>query len=143
MSTRTRRLPVLIALALCIGLIGASCTKNNDAFQAATFINDSRAASGLPSLQFDQRLIDKAQAWAEVMAANGSVSHSNLSDGTGSGWRRLGENVGFAYSVEEAHRLFMASSSHRGSILSRNYTKFGTGVAVSDGKYYLVQVFGA
>ncbi len=143
MLSRTRRWPALAAAAVLIAVLGASCTKNNDAFQAATFINDSRAARGIASLQFDDRLIDKAQAWAEAMAAAGSVSHSSLGDGVGSGWNRLSENVGVASSVAEAHRLFMASPSHRDAIMSGSYTKFGTGVAYANGRYYVVQEFGA
>lgn len=143
MSTRTRRWPALAAIALLISLVGASCTKNNEAFQAATFINDARAARGLPSLQFDNRLIEKAQAWAEAMAAAGQVTHSSLADGVGDGWHRLGENVGFASSVAEAHRLFMASPQHREAILSGAYTKFGTGVAFANGRFYVVHEFGS
>lgn len=143
MLSKTRRWPALAALALVLALVGASCTKNAEALQAAGFVNDSRKAAGLAPLEFDQRLIDKAQAWAETMASRGGISHSNLGEGVGGGWRRLGENVGFAYSVEEAHRLFMGSSSHRASIMNPGYTKVGTGVAISGDKYYVVQVFGA
>jgi uncharacterized protein YkwD len=35
----------------------------------------------------------------------------------------------------------MASSAHRRAILDGRYTKYGTGVAVSGGRYYVVQVF--
>ncbi|MCB1255905.1 MAG: hypothetical protein KDB26_02290 [Microthrixaceae bacterium] len=143
MLSRTRRWPALAAVAVLMAVIGASCTKNNEAFQAATFINDSRAARGIASLQFDNRLVDKAQAWADAMAAAGRVSHSSLADGVGSGWTRLSENVGVASSVAEAHRLFMESSSHKAAILNGSYTKFGTGVAFANGRYYVVHEFGA
>ena len=83
----------------------------------------------------------KAQAWAEQMARTGQVSHSNLRDGA-PGFRYLGENVGWARSVGEMHSLFMASSSHRATIVSGRYTKVGTGVAIVNGRYYVVQVFG-
>jgi uncharacterized protein YkwD len=75
------------------------------------------------------------------MAAAGRASHSDLSQGSGSNWTRIAENVGKAGSVAEMHGLFMQSPKHRDAILNSGYTRFGTGVAVADGQYYVVQVF--
>ncbi|HTN99149.1 MAG TPA: CAP domain-containing protein [Microthrixaceae bacterium] len=143
MSVTSRRWSVLAALALSLALIGAGCTKNAEAWDSAQLINTERANRGIPGLELDIRLVEKAQAWADTMARRGSVSHSNLRDGVGSGWTRLAENVGWSYSVAQSHKLFMDSPSHRASILNRGYTKFGTGVAISGNKFYVVQVFGA
>ncbi|MHB1137871.1 MAG: CAP domain-containing protein [Microthrixaceae bacterium] len=140
MTFRTRRWPVLAALALCIALVGAACTKNGEAWESAQLINTERDNRGIPGLALDSALVEKAQAWAEVMAASG-VRHSNLADGVPAGWSRLGENVGWARSVGEMHNMFMNSSAHRGAILEGRYTAYGTGVAVVDGRYYVVQVF--
>ncbi len=143
MSTTARRWSVLAALVLSVALIGTACTKNAESWDSAVLINAERSNRKIPPLLLDDRLINKAQAWAEQMARRGSVSHSNLRDGVGSGWTRLGENVGWAYSVPQAHSLFMNSSAHRASILNRAYTKYGTGVAKVGDKLYVVQVFGA
>jgi uncharacterized protein YkwD len=140
MSLRTRRWPVLAALALCIALVGAGCTKNGEAWESAQLINTERENRGLPALSLEQSLIDKAQAWAETMAASG-VRHSNLAEGVPGGYSRLGENVGWARSVAEMHTMFMNSPAHRASIVSGRFTAYGTGVAVVDGRYYVVQVF--
>jgi len=43
--------------------------------------------------------------------------------------------------LAEMHQLFMQSPEHRDSILNSGYTRFGTGVAVADGQYFVVQVF--
>lgn len=143
MSTTTRRWSVLAALVLSVALIGTSCTKNSEAWDSAVLINSERSNRHIKPVILDDRLINKAQAWAEHMANRGAISHSNLRDGVGSGWTRLGENVGWAYSVQQAHSMFMASPSHRASILNSGYTKYGTGVAKSGNKVYVVQVFGA
>ncbi|MGB6059907.1 MAG: CAP domain-containing protein [Microthrixaceae bacterium] len=142
MSTRTRRWSVLAALVLSLALIGTACTKNGEAWNAAVLINTERSNRNIPPLTLDDRLVNKAQAWAETLASRGSVSHSNLRDGVGTGWSRLGENVGWSYSVAQSHKLFMASPSHRAAILNRAYTRYGTGVAIAGNKYYVVHVFG-
>jgi uncharacterized protein YkwD len=43
--------------------------------------------------------------------------------------------------VSEMHRLFMDSSEHRTEILNSGFTRFGIGVAVANGQYFVVQVF--
>lgn len=141
MTSRTRRLPVLVALALSLTLIAAACTKNPESFESSQLANTERSNRGIAALSLDGALVEKAQAWANHMAATGQVSHSNLRDGA-PGFRYLGENVGWARSVGEMHSLFMASPSHRNTILSGQYTKFGTGVAIVNGRYYVVQVYG-
>jgi len=141
MTRRTRRLSTLVALALVVTLVAAACTKNPESLESAQLVNTERINRRIPNLLLDANLVNKAQAWAEQMAARGSVSHSNLRDGA-PGFRYLGENVGWARSVGEMHSLFMSSTSHRNSILSGQYSKYGTGVAISGGRYYVVQVFG-
>ena len=143
MSRSTRRWSVLAALALCIALVGAGCTKNAESLQSAQLVNTARSDRGIPALNLNDTLIEKAQAWAETMAANGSASHSNLTDGAGPGWSRIGENVGWARSIDEMHTMFMNSPAHRAAILDAGYTQYGTGVAVVNGRYYVVQVFAA
>ena len=141
MTRRPRRLSTLVALALAVALVGTACTKNAEAFESSRLVNNERANRRVHTLTMDANLVNKAQAWADHMAATGRVSHSNLRDGA-PGFRYLGENVGWARSVGEMHSLFMSSTSHRNSILSGQYTSFGIGVAVSNGRVYVAQVFG-
>ena len=139
--TFPRRLAVPVVAALALALVAGACTRNGAAFESFQRINSEREARGLSILTLDQTLINKAQDWADHMAATGSVQHSRLADGAGNDWRVLGENVGWARSVGEAHALFMNSPSHRGAILDGRYDRAGTGVTESGGRYYVVQVF--
>ena len=127
-------------VALLVGL-GAACTP--EANHAANLVNQTRAANGLPALQFNTMLYLKAQGWADHLARQGYLSHSRLADANWSTtWTKLGENVGVAYSIEGVHNAFMNSPSHRANIVDRSYNKIGTGVHVSaDGRVWVVQEF--
>jgi len=76
------------------------------------------------------------------MAARGEIYHNDNLGSEVSGWRSVGENVGRGADAAEIHQAFMASSSHRGNMLSRTYTEIGVGTAVAgNGELFLVQVF--
>ena len=53
----------------------------------------------------------------------------------------LGENVGFARSIDETHNGFMNSAKHREAILNGGYRSVGIGVAQNGGLVYVVEVF--
>lgn len=138
---RTRRLVMVTAALAAVAVLAAGCTKNGEAWDSAVLVNATRDGRGIHKVALDEVLVEKAQAWAEHMAATGSVRHSTLTQGVGDNWSVLGENVGWARSVDEMHRLFMDSASHRSTMLDRRYTRFGVGVAVANGRYYTAQVF--
>lgn len=128
-------------VVMAVALMGATgCTRNAEALQSFELLNAERSARGLPHVTLDGQLIDKAHGWAEVMSRTG-VRHSVLTEGAGDTWMVLAENVGAAPNVTEMNRLFMASPLHRSIILDRRMTKVGTGVAVANGRVYVVQVF--
>ena len=77
---------------------------------------------------------------AGALTATGGKYAAGIGGNTN--WRYLAENVGWARSVGEMHSLFMASPAHRASILDGRYSRVGTGVAIRNGRYYVVQVFG-
>lgn len=135
-----RSVGALVLVAVLV-VMGASCTKNVESLQSVQLANGERNARGIRGLVIDDTLVEKAQAWAEHMAAVGGISHSRLTDGAGSNWRILGENVGVAGSVAEVNRLFMNSAPHRANILNGAYNRIGTGVAVVGGRYFVAQVF--
>lgn len=141
MTRGTRRLPAIAAVVVALAVLASGCTKNGAAWDSAVLVNHTRQAHGIRDVHIDDVLVDKAQAWAEHMAATGTVSHSNLAQGAGDNWRILGENVGWARSVEEMHQLFMNSPAHRSTLLDGRYDRFGIGVAVVGGRYYTVQVY--
>jgi len=137
---RTRRIGAVAALALVVGLLLGACTP--EAYRTGDLINGSRAQAGLAPLEFNSMLHFKAQAWADQLNRQGRLSHSNLTDGNWSTtWSRLGENVGFAWSLEQAHNAFMNSAPHRANILGA-YNKVGTGVVQGgDGRLWVVHEF--
>jgi uncharacterized protein YkwD len=141
MNRSIRRLPVIAALVVAIAVLASGCTRNMDAWDAAVLVNQTRNDKGIHSLDIDEVLVAKAQAWAEHMAATGTIKHSTLAQGAGDNWTVLGENVGWARSIDEMHSLFMDSASHRTTLLDRRYDRFGVGVAVVNGRYYTAMVF--
>ena len=141
MHDRVRRIWWVAVLGAVL-LASSGCTRNAEAFESFQLLNAERAAHGVAPLALDDRLVAKAHDWAAVMAASG-VRHSNLTEGVGGPWSRLGENVGSASDVRAVHRLFMGSSVHRSLVLDARMTKVGTGVAVAGGRVHVVHVFGA
>lgn len=142
MSPLTSRRPSLIVAAVAVlAVLASGCTRNPQAHESSVLVNNERRNRGLPELIINEELTDKAQRWADHMAARGVVSHSNLRQGLSPGWRFVGENVGWARSVGEMHSLFMSSAPHRSTMLDRRYSSYGVGVAVRNGRFYTVHVF--
>ncbi len=103
--------------------------------------NALRSSKGLAPLGVNGTLTAKAQAWAEHMAAVGAISHSNLSDGAPSNWRRLGENVGRGPSVASIHDALVASPDHYANLTDPGFQSIGVGVVNANGTYYVSEVF--
>jgi len=103
-------------------------------------VNRDRVAAGLPQVTLDGKLSEIARAHSHDMAAHDYVAHVSPSTGTAlDRARRAGlqpmlilENVGRAYSPDEAETGFMSSPGHRGNILDRRATRIGIGVAVGN-----------
>jgi uncharacterized protein YkwD len=101
-------------------------------------VNRDRVAAGLPQVTLDGKLSEIARAHSDDMATHDYVAHVSPTTGTVlDRARRAGlqpllilENVGRAYSPDEAETGFMSSPGHRGNILDRRATRIGIGVAV-------------
>jgi hypothetical protein len=77
------------------------------------------------------------------MADSGGIYHSSssqLAAAAGSGWTKLGENVGRGPTVSDLHTAFMNSSGHRANILG-DYNYAGVGTENRDGYIYVTVVF--
>ncbi|MCX7621904.1 MAG: hypothetical protein N2037_13810, partial [Acidimicrobiales bacterium] len=75
-----RRRAVRVALvSVAIGLVAAACNPNETKLMELT--NGERAARAIPALQPNFVLWLKAYNWANKMASDGKLSHSNLDDG--------------------------------------------------------------
>ena len=117
-----------------VALILAGCTPEQT--QAYDEINASRRTAGVVEVAWDETVGNGAQAHAEAMASRGSIFHATLPAGSCSS-----ENVAMASSIKAAHELFMSSDLHRSHVLDSAARTAGTGVALRDGKYYVVQRF--
>ena len=131
----------LLFLLPVLGLLLAGC-QGSEVARSIQLTNQVREARGAHPVLSNPTLQAKAQSWADTLASRGHLVHSNLAEGTGGGWRALGENLAKANSVDSAHRLLMNSASHRSTMLDGRYSQVGVGVAVRGGTFYVVQVFG-
>ncbi|HEX4867740.1 MAG TPA: CAP domain-containing protein [Acidimicrobiales bacterium] len=137
---RSRRPLLLLVASLVAMVVLGACTPEQN--ESSRLVNDARGAYGIPGLMMHGQMNDKAQAWAEHMAAEGRISHSDLTAGAPDGWTLLGENVGVGYSLQQIQDAYMNSPAHRANILDRRFTHVGYGVAYgADGRIYSVQYF--
>jgi hypothetical protein len=67
-------------------------------------------------------------------------SSSQLGAAGGSGWDRMGENVGRGQTPSSLHQAFMDSSGHRANILG-DYNYVGIGTGTKDGYLYVTVIF--
>lgn len=129
-----------MALVATVMLLVAACSPEQMA--VLDRINATRSANGVGTLVANPTAMNKAQAWAEHLAARGSLAHSVLSHDVSPGWVRLAENVGRGPSVEAVQAGFVNSALHRSNLLYPGWNSAGTGIAIAaDGTVYVVQVF--
>lgn len=111
-----------------------------------SLIQDARASAGLGSLQRHAGADSVAQAWAEQMAANGTLAHNpnfatQLWSAVGEG--AVAENVGHIRPADPGamHQRFMGSAGHRANLLG-DFTYVGVGAAEdAEGALWVVQTF--
>ena len=132
-------------------------------------VNEARASTGLPELEYDERLAEIARNHSQDMLETGFFSHRNTKgEGPTQRAERQGyhcrKDYGFAYSIGVAENIFsgdgynglwmkpadlaqvamdswMGSSGHRANILDTSYSKEGIGVAIGRGLLHFTQKF--
>lgn len=136
-----------IILVVALVTIGLSASAGADSGSENAFlskINSSRSSAGLGPLTMDGGLQSHARKHTGDMIAADKIYHSTqaeLQAAAGSGWSRLGENVGRGGDVSSLHSAFMNSSGHKANILGDyNYVGIGTDTS-SDGRLYVTVVF--
>lgn len=137
---------IAVALAVTGSLVqlSAPAGATTDPAAASDFIartNALRSSKGLAPLSVNGALTAKASAWAEHMAAAGTISHSNLPDGAPSNWKRLGENVGEGPTVEAIHNALVASPEHYANLTDPGFQSIGVGVVNANGTLFVSEVF--
>ena len=144
MLGKRKWLPIVLLASLATVSLGLSAVA--DSASEAGFlakINASRAANGLAALSVDGGLRNHARNHTQDMIDADEIYHSSsdeLKAAAGSGWSKLGENVGRGGTVESLHKAFMESAGHKANILG-DYNYAGIGTASSDGVLYVTVVF--
>jgi uncharacterized protein YkwD len=143
--TRTTRRRSLAGLLVAAALLLAGCLTGEQQ-TVLDELNADRQAAGLAALPANDPAVAKAQAWAEKLARDNALSHSNLAAGLeGLCWRAIGENVGYGGSIAQVEDGYMGSSGHRANILNPRWDVVGVGYAttVVSGRtrVFTVQVF--
>jgi hypothetical protein len=133
---------LLVVASIGLGLAAGADSGSENEF--VSLINSTRANNGLGALVVDGGLRSHARSHTQAMIAHGDIFHSSsgeLAAAAGSGWSRVGENVGRGQSPSSLHTAFMNSSSHAANVLGDyNYVGVGTDTA-ADGALYVTVVF--
>ena len=137
-SSKRRTVTLVILLATMSMLTACLRTKQSSVMAE---MNADRRANRLSTLPTQIDAQRKAQAWAEKLAREGTIYHSNLTSGITVGWCSLGENVGYGPSVAAIEDAYMASSGHRANILAGKWNGVGVGYATRGSTVYTVQFF--
>ena len=130
-------LTVLAAAALALLLV--ACSPEESAH--LTDVNAYRQANGLPALQWDEDVYNKAHEWSQHMADAGVLSHSRLADGVPAGWHRLGENVAMAPTLDSAMTALENSPPHRANLLNPGFDRIAIGVVQQKGMFWVTESF--
>ena len=112
-------------------------------------VNAERAATGLPSLTWNQPLQDAARFHAQRMRAAGTLSHqlSGEPDLTaraahyGTSFSRVSENVAVGPSILQMHDALMHSPHHRENILDPAVDSIAVSVVADRGELWAVEDF--
>ena len=140
LSRRRKLLAGVGAVVLAAGVLGGCISADQVTVQ--NLLNADRTNNGRSTLADMAQADTKAQAWAQKLANDGVLSHSNLADGySGVTWCKLGENVGMGASLEIVEAAFMNSPGHRANILDTAYNRVGSGVVKTGNTYFVVQEF--
>jgi Cysteine-rich secretory protein family len=110
---------------------GFTLTSEEQQFLGVT--NQDRANAGLPALENDESAANVARAWAQTMAASGTLQHNpnlanQITTQVTTQWTAIAENIGVGPDVATVQQAFMASAPHRANILG-NYNRVGIGTA--------------
>jgi hypothetical protein len=133
-----------LAASMMVALSPAPATASGpNTSSILSAVNSSRASVGRRPLSLRSDLSGVAHRWSQKMAASGTLKHNPNLTGQVSGWRWVGENVGYGPDWRAVENAFMNSPGHRANILDKDYSQIGIGVVVSGGRVWITQVFRA
>ena len=136
-----RRSVALLGFVATLCLLTA-CLKPGQS-QVLSEMNADRTSNRYSALTTQADAQRKAQAWAEKLARENTLYHSNLPDGIQGHvrWCSIGENVGYGPSVAAIEDAYMKSPGHRANILNAKWNGVGVGTAKNGNRTFTVQVF--
>src|SRR5437763_1731056 len=151
-TASTRSLLLVLSAAVCASLLRADNVATGAASEQRLLdlLNSERTQQKLPTLAFDEHLIEAARKHSEAMARGKRLAHQMPGEASlnprvaaaGARFDAVAENVAHSGSIEDAHVEFMHSPGHRANILSREYDAVGIGIAAADnGHLYITEDF--
>src|SRR6187200_1550101 len=126
-------LVVLVAAGAAIAFWAGPAAADDVADEARLFqlTNEARVANGRAPLVYDPAASVVARNWAGELARSGNLRHNpNLAAQVDAqvtrAWTKVGENVGYAGSIDQVQGAYMNSPGHRNNILG-DYNRVGIG----------------
>jgi uncharacterized protein YkwD len=143
-SVRVRRhLALLLAAVLItVSVLGSPAEAlTSDETTFGTMMNEVRSNHSVRRLKVTQRLSKMARKHSSRMAERGELYHSNLRRMLrGFDYRVVGENVGYAGSLDQLLDAFLDSPPHAENLLGR-WRRTGVGVVWKGGNVWVTQLF--
>lgn len=138
------------------GLVGGSSTSEEShgsqlERELLDLANRARTQTGAPALKLDEGLSRAARTHSRRMAAEHQLTHQfpgeldlqkRLAADSTLQMDHVGENVGYAETIDDAHAGFMESPPHRKNLLDPLYNVVGIGVVQDKGTLYVTEDFG-
>ncbi|MGI8791716.1 MAG: CAP domain-containing protein [Acidimicrobiales bacterium] len=141
LSVRRTAAHVAVVIAVALAMLPflarpAAAADVSAESQILHLMNQERSARGLAPLGSRSDFTPVARNWTDRMANENNLRHNpNLTAEAPSDWTRVGENIGFADSVQQLHDLWMGSNGHRANILG-DFNAVGIGVTLRNGRYW-------
>ncbi|THG32373.1 CAP domain-containing protein [Naasia lichenicola] len=134
---------ICVGIAVLIALSGALPAQAYDEDTIGGLVDQARWDNGQNGLNRNAAMDQVALAWAQQLAANGTLSHNpDYSSQIPAGWQGAAENVAQGYATGASlHQGWMDSPGHRANILG-DYTDIGIALIEGGGTTWAVEVFG-
>jgi hypothetical protein len=149
MSMRNAIVSTICAAFFALGAAHAQNDSSDRAHRIFELTNQDRVAHGLPQLHWDASLANAAQAHAQWMASEGTLSHQYPGEPdltaraaqAGAHFQAIAENIATAWNEDAVENAWMHSPPHRANILDPRMNALGVGVVERHGTLYAVEDF--
>lgn len=133
---------LLAAVLITVPVLGSRAEAlTDDEATFATMMNDVRSNHSVRRLRVTERLSKLARRHSKRMAERGELYHSNLRRTfRGFNYRVVGENVGYAGSLDQLLKAFLDSPPHAQNLLGK-WRRSGIGVVWKGDRVWVTQLF--